>query len=104
MPAEVRSALPGARFIERITSLVAHGQVMMDNLSYIALEGLPADVRRDLKGGGTPIGHLLARLWVRRSFLGAAPMLYERLWGAAGLPDPEASRAYCIVTPEGPCM
>lgn len=104
VPAEVRAALPGASFIERITCLAAHGQVMMDNLSYIALEGLPADVRRDLEGGAMPIGHLLSRLWVRRAFLDAAPTLYERLWGAVGLPDPEASRTYCIVTPDGPRM
>jgi len=105
VPAEVRAALPRASFIERITCLAAHGQVMMDNLSYIALEGLPADVRRDLEAGVMPIGHLLARLWVRRAFLPAAPLLYERLWGAAGgLPDAGASRTYCIVTPEGARM
>lgn len=104
VPAEVRSALPGARFIERITCLAAHGQVMMDNLSYIAIDGLPADVRRDLEGGVMPIGHLLSRMWVRRSFLNASPTLYERLWGAVGLPDVEASRTYCIATPEGPRM
>ena len=52
-----------------------------------------------------PIGHLLSRLWVHRSFLDAAPLLYARLWGAVGgLPDTDASRTYCIVTPEGPRM
>lgn len=104
VPAEVRSALPGSGFIERITCLAAHGQVMMDNLSYIALEGLPPDLQRDLEGGTMPIGHLLSRLWVRRSFLDAAPMLYERLWGVVGLPDSEASRTYAIITPEGTRM
>jgi len=104
VPAEVRTALPGSSFIERITCIAAHGQVMMDNLSYIALKGLPPDLRRDLEGGLIPIGHLLARLWVRRAFLEAAPMLIERLWGVVGLPDPDASRAYCIATPEGPRM
>ena len=77
----------------------------MDNLSYIALDGLQADVRRDLEGGVMPIGHLLGRLWVRRAFLDAAPVLYERLWAAVGgLPDAGASRTYCILTPEGPRM
>jgi chorismate-pyruvate lyase len=104
VPAEVRCTLPGASFIERITCLAAHGQVMMDNLSYIALEGLPADVRRDLEGAAMPIGHLLSRLWVRRAFLDATPTLYQRLWGSVGLPDAEAARAYCITTPEGPRM
>lgn len=104
VPAEVRGALPGASFIERITCLAAHGQVMMDNLSYIALEGLPPDVQRDLEGGAVPIGHLLSRLWVRRSFLDRTPTLHTRLWGVVGLPDPEASRTYCIATPDGPRM
>lgn len=105
VPPEVSAVLPGTRFIERITSLAAHGQVMMDNLVYIALDGLQADVQRDLKQGVAPIGHLLERLWVRRRFLDAQPALYERLWAAAGgLPDAAASRLYCIATPEGPRM
>jgi chorismate-pyruvate lyase len=104
VPAEVRSSLPGTRFIERITCLSAHGQVMMDNLSYIALDGLSPDIRRDLEAGVMPIGHLLQRLWVRRAFLDAAPSVYARLWGAVGLADPDASRAYVISTPEGPRM
>lgn len=104
VPAAVSAALPGKRFIERITCLAAHGQVMMDNLSYIALDGLAADVKRDLEAGNMPIGHLLSRLWVRRRFLDAEPTLYARLWTAVGLPDPAASRVYSIATPEGPLM
>lgn len=104
VPDEVRAVLPGQRFIERITCLAAHGQVLMDNLSYIALEGLAPDIRRDLEAGVMPIGHLLARLWVRRSFLEGSSALYAKLWDAVGLPDPEASRTYCILTPEGPRM
>jgi hypothetical protein len=36
--------------------------------------------------------------------LDPAPVLHARLWSAAGVPDPEASRAYRILTPEGPRM
>ena len=106
LPAQLSGALTGVSFIERITYLAAHGQVMMDNLSYIALDRLPVDVRRDLENAVMPIGHLLSRLWVRRALLDAAPTstLYDRLWGAVGMPDPEASRVYCICTPEGPLM
>lgn len=104
VPADVRSVLPGASFIERITCLAAHGQVLMDNLSYIALDGLAPDVRRDLEDGIMPIGHLLSRMWVRRSFLDPQPSLYAKLWDAVGLPDPEASRIYYISTPHGPRM
>ena len=96
--------LGGSAFIERITSLAAHGRVMMDNLSYIALDGLAADLRRDLEAGTIPIGHLLARMWVRREFVEPPPALCQRLWDAARLPDPAATRAYRIVTPEGPRM
>lgn len=31
-------------------------------------------------------------------------MLFERLWGVVGLPDHDASHAYCIATPDGPRM
>jgi len=105
VPPAVRAVLPGGLFIERITCLAAQGRVMMDNLAYIGLDGLPADVRRDLDAGVVPIGHLLPRMWIRRRFLEPVPALYERLWDAAGgLPDAAASRLYCIATPEGPSM
>jgi len=104
VPALVRDGLPGTRFLERITSLVAHGEVMMDNLSYIALDGLDPSLRSELEGGQVPIGHLLPRLWLRREPLADAGVLHERLWRAVGLPDPAATRAYRIVTPEGPRM
>jgi chorismate-pyruvate lyase len=100
----VRQWLPGSRFIERITSLVAHGEVMMDNLAYIALDGLEPSVQRDLEAGVAPIGHLLARMWVRREPVSDAGALHERLWSAVGVPDAAATRAYRIVTPEGPRM
>jgi chorismate-pyruvate lyase len=103
VPDDVRSALPGELFIERITCLVAGGHVMMDNLAFVALDGLASDVRGDLEEGKLPIGHLLSRMWVRRRFFDA-PALRERLWRSCGSPDPKASRSYCIVTPEGPRM
>lgn len=105
VPSAVRATLPGERFIERITCLSAHGQVMMDNIAYIALQGLDAEIQRDLEDGALPIGHLLARMWVLREFLTLEPELLQRLWATAGgLPDAAASRMYCITTPEGPRM
>ena len=104
VPAIVREQLPGDQFIERITCLAAHGQVLMDNLSYIALQGLAPDIERDLRAGTMPIGHLLARLWVRREPILAPPELAQRLWSAVGLPDDDATRSYRIVTPEASCM
>lgn len=104
VPAAVRRSLPGASFIERVTCLAAHGEVMMDNLSYIALEGLDARMRRELEAGATPIGHLLARLWVRRAALSSGHDLLERLWHHVGLPDAGASRHYRVEGTEGSMM
>lgn len=46
LPGQLHDALPGARFIRRLSSLVANGDVLLDSLSFIALEGLPEDIRR----------------------------------------------------------
>jgi chorismate-pyruvate lyase len=105
VPAAVASQLPGQSHIERLSCLVAHDQVMMDNLAYIALEGLPGQVRMDLESGRQPIGHLLARLYVRRVPLPQLrAQLLPRLWAAVGEPDPAAGRTYLITTASGPLM
>ncbi|HET9642341.1 MAG TPA: hypothetical protein VFP68_03050 [Burkholderiaceae bacterium] len=104
VPQAVRRLLPGTRFIERFTSLAGHGEVMMDNLSYIALEGLAPDLRRGLERGDVPIGHLLAQMWMRRVPLHAMRELLERLWRVVGLPDDGAARCHAVVTPDGPVM
>jgi len=104
VPAEVRAQLTGDDFIERITFLAARGEVLMDNLAYVALDGLAPDIERDLRAGKLPIGHLLARMWVRREPLPLADTLTARLWDAVGEPDASATRSYRIVTPEGPRM
>jgi len=104
VPAVVRRHLSGSRFIERITLLAAHGQVLMDNLSYVALQGLEGHIERDLIEGRTPIGHLLSRWWTRREPLDPIDELSARLWGTVGTPDASATRCYRIVSPEGPRM
>ncbi len=104
VPALVRQHLPGTQFIERITCLAAHGEVMMDNLTYVALHGLEPDIDADLRAGRLPIGHLLARLWVRRERVADADELMQRLWDAVGTPDAAATRAYRIDTPSSARM
>jgi len=104
VPDLVRRQLPGETFIERITFLAAHGEVLMDNLSFIALAGLEPDIEADLRAGKLPIGHLLARLWVRREPIAGVAELAQQLWGVVGLPDPAATRAYRIVTSDGARM
>ena len=101
----VSQQLPGRCFIERITSLVAHGEVMTDNLVYVAHDGLAPALREGLESGRAPIGRLLGQRFVRREFLAAGTQaLHQRLWRAVGLPDATATRTYRIDTPEGPCM
>jgi chorismate-pyruvate lyase len=107
VPELVHRELPGTRFIERISCLAAQGQVMTDNLVYIALDGLDAGLQRDLDQGRVPIGHLLAGSFTHRRFL--APTqgpqglqeLHARLWRQVDLPDPAASRAYALATAQG---
>ena len=104
VPAPVRRALPCAQYLERYSTLAAHGQVLMDNLTFIALDGLDPAVHAGLEAGTAPIGHLLESLWTRRQRLPRADLdvLGPLLWNEFGLPDPVASRAYLINTPEGP--
>lgn len=104
VPPVVYGLLPGEHFIERFSSLSARGEVMMDNLVYVALDRVGAELRAGLERGTVPIGHLLETLWVRRRALRAdvGGPLHERLWAEVGLPDPAASRAYSISTPDGP--
>ncbi|MES2188434.1 MAG: chorismate pyruvate-lyase family protein [Pseudomonadota bacterium] len=104
VPPAVRALLPSDRYIERLTSKDGQGHVMMDALSYIAVDRLPEDILRDLEAGIAPMGYLLPRLWVRRTAVEAIPAMHEALWAAVGCPDPSASRTYRVEAPEGPLM
>ncbi|MES2183729.1 MAG: hypothetical protein V4505_04200 [Pseudomonadota bacterium] len=104
VPNAVEKALPGESFIERFSSLSASGEVLMDNLVYIALKGLPAVIQQELEALNRPIGHTLARMWVRRECLQPDSAILERLWDAFGMPDVEATRMHRLVTPDGPRM
>lgn len=104
VPAVVRRMLPGGRLMERFSCLSAQGEVMSDNLAYIALDGIDPALLSGLEDGSTPIGHLLPRFWARRAPLDDAEVLHQRLWSRVGLPDAQATRSYCIESPEGPRM
>lgn len=103
VPDGVRDVLAGDAFMHRVTSLAAAGEVMMDNLVYVALDGLAEPLRRGLDSGAIPIGPLLESLWVRRKPLPApiTQTLCRELWQRVGMPDAGASRAYTIATPSG---
>lgn len=104
VPRSVAEQLGGGHWLQRVSSLVADGRVLMDNLSYTRLDAVPDWFLRGLDEGAAPIGHLLARLFVQRQAIESEPALESGLWDVVGLPDPRASRAYRIVTPEGPLM
>lgn len=104
VPEDVRTQLGGTQWLERVTSLVAHGEVLMDNLSYTRLDAVPGDFLRGLDSGEAPIGHLLQRLFVRREALKVDDALQQALWRHVGERDDTMSRAYRIVTAKGPLM
>lgn len=104
VPAAVREHLGGTRWLQRVTSLHAHGRVMMDNLSYTRLDAVPDWFLAGLDAGQAPVGHLLAKLFVQRERLAADAATSQALWSQVGAPDAHASRTYRVVTPTGPLM
>ena len=104
VPDAVREQLGGNAWLTRVTSLHAHGQVLMDNLSYTRLDAVPAEFLHGLNEGHAPIGHLLQSLFVQREPVAGSLEIEQVLWQHVGLPDARASRAYRIVRAEGPLM
>ncbi len=104
VPAAVREQLGGSAWLVRVTSLHAHGRVLMDNLSFTRLDAVPDGFLQRLNEGTAPIGHLLARLFVRREPVVGSAQVEQMLWQHVGLPDARASRCYRIVTEQGPLM
>lgn len=104
VPASVRTQLGGEAWLERVTTLHAHGVVLMDNLSYTRLDAVPDWFLAGLDAGTTPIGHLLDQLPIQRDDLPLADDIAARLWPRVGLPDPRAAKLYRIGTANGPLM
>ncbi len=98
VPSDVHAHLGGERWLERVTTLVVDGQVMMDNLSFTRLDAVPDWFLQGLDAGAAPIGHLLDRLFVRRERVDTDAALQEHLWRHVGQPDAAASRSYRVVT------
>jgi chorismate-pyruvate lyase len=104
VPPSVREQLGGDAWLERVTSLVADGRVMMDNLSYTRLDAVPEWFLDGLKDGSAPVGHLLKHLFVRREALDVDDATKQQLWAHVGVPDDITSRSYNVVTSLGPLM
>jgi hypothetical protein len=87
-----------------VTSLVSAGRVLTDNLVYVALLGLDAELQQDLQTGRRPIGHLMDGRPHRRDVVQVGPAVLGRLWDTVGVPTPEAMRCYTMRTPQGSAM
>ncbi|HEX3138748.1 MAG TPA: chorismate pyruvate-lyase family protein [Rhizobacter sp.] len=104
VPDAVHEQLGGSAWLTRVTSLHAHGQVMMDAVSFTRLDVVPAWFLAQLNEGSAPIGHMLQHLFVRREPVASTPRLEAMLWSRVGLPDDRASRCYRIATERAPLM
>jgi chorismate-pyruvate lyase len=104
VPAAVHAQLGGSAWLERVTSLVADGRVMMDNLSYTRLDVVPAWFLDKLDEGVAPVGHLLAHLFVQREAVPVDAATQDALWRHVGVRDDATSRSYRVVTAETPLM
>lgn len=104
LPPPLANSLAGKRFLRRLSTLEARGHVLLDSISYTAIDALPASVARGLLEGVRPIGHVFSSLWTKRSFGSDGTQLLEELWSTVGEPHREASRSCVVLIPEGPCM
>ena len=96
VPASVKAHLAGERFIERQVVMSFAGQVMMDNLTYIALDGLDPTVKNHLENGTSPIGYIFD---IKRTRKRAVPVMDDvltGLWSRCGEPDPSSARTYVL--------
>jgi chorismate-pyruvate lyase len=104
VPAEVRAHLPGKSFIERQVCMSHRGEVMMDNLTYVALEQLDPEVQRHLEQGLSPIGYIFDIKLTRKKPVSCPEGVLDRLWQRCGVPDPEAARTYVLEIENTSCM
>ena len=104
-PEDILKHLGGSHWLSRVSSLYTpEGKVMMDNLSFTRLDKVPTWFLRKLDEGQVPIGQMLQQIFVRRKPIETSQTLQNLLWSQVGLPDPDTTRGYLIVTPEGPLM
>lgn len=104
VPAGVRAHLPGTSFIERQVCMSHQGEVMMDNLTYVALEQLDPEVQRHLEQGLAPIGYIFDIKLTRKRPVPCPEGVLSRLWQRCGVPDPEAARTYVLEIENTSCM
>jgi chorismate-pyruvate lyase len=103
-PLAIAPVVGAGRCLERVTTIHAHGEVMMDNLVYIGSRGLGEEMMQGLGAGSIPIGHLVEHSFARRVPLAGGEAILEQLWALFGERDPGAGRAYCLEVAGGPLM
>lgn len=104
VPDAVRDHLPGDEFIERQVCMSFAGQVMMDNLTYISLQQLDADVREHLERGVSPIGYIFDFKLTRKRPIPCPDTVLDALFARSGLPDAGAARSYVLEIENNSCM
>jgi chorismate-pyruvate lyase len=98
VPEVVLRELGGTSWLKRVTSLHSESRVLMDNLTYTRLDRVPTWFLTELEQGLAPVGHLLEKLFVRRTRLNPTIDLEQVLFDMVGFPDSGSSRAYTINT------
>ncbi|MGB1234942.1 MAG: chorismate--pyruvate lyase family protein [Planktomarina sp.] len=96
VPASVKAHLAGDRFIERQVVMSFEGQVMMDNLTYIALDGLDPKVKDHLENGTSPIGYIFNIKRTRKRAVSVMDDVLSGLWARCGQADPSSARTYVL--------
>lgn len=104
VPESPRQHLGGARFLERQVVMSFGGEVMMDNLTYVALDRLDPEVAAHLAQRQSPIGYIFASKSTKKRPVPCDGAVVDRLWSRSGLPDPQAVRSYVLDIDNVACM
>lgn len=104
VPQDVRAYLSGETFIERQVCISTCDEVMMDNLSYVAVGTIDSELSDYLEAGISPIGHFFDRRWTRKKPVPSPASVQRQLWRRSGVPDLSAVRSYLLEMPHGTCM
>jgi chorismate-pyruvate lyase len=103
-PEVVAAHLGGRRFLERQVVLHHENEVMMDNLTYVALDLIDDDVAAHLAERRSPIGHIFEHKPTKKRPIALDCAILDRLWSRAGIPDAEAARSYVLNADRAACM
>jgi len=104
VPDDIRAYLAGERFIERQVCISHQNEVMMDNLTYISLEQVDADIQKHLEESQSPIGYIFNAKLTRKRPVPSPESVLSLLWQRSGMPDPDAARSYILEVQNNSCM